>query len=68
MTSPFGGAELAARAIEAGLVDEYHLFLVPVLVGGGKRSLPDGVHVKLDLVDERRFPNGTVFLHYRCGV
>jgi dihydrofolate reductase len=61
-----GGPELAAQAIEAGLVDEYHLFLVPVVVGGGKRSLPAGnVRVKLELLDERRFRNGTVYLHYR---
>jgi dihydrofolate reductase len=61
-----GGAELASRAIEAGLVDEYHLFLVPVIVGGGKRSLPDrNVRVKLELLDERRFRNGTMYLHYR---
>jgi dihydrofolate reductase len=60
-----GGAELAARAIEAGLVDEYHLFLVPVVVGGGKASLPDDVRVSLELLDERRFSNGTVYLHYR---
>jgi dihydrofolate reductase len=60
-----GGAELAARAIEAGLVDEYHLLVVPVLVGGGKRALPEGhVHVKLELMDERRFRDGTVFLRY----
>jgi dihydrofolate reductase len=62
-----GGAELAARAIEAGLVDEYQLFFVPVVVGGGKRSLPDGnVRVHLELLEERRFPNGTVYLHYRA--
>jgi dihydrofolate reductase len=60
-----GGAELAAQAIEAGLIDEYHLFLVPFVVGGGKRSLPDGVRVNLELVHERRFRNGTVYLHYR---
>lgn len=61
-----GGPELAAQAIEAGLVDEYQLFLVPVLVGGGKRSLPGGdVRVTLDLLGERRFGNGTVYLHYR---
>ena len=61
-----GGAELAAQAIEAGLVDEYHLFLLPVVVGGGKRSLPDNdVRVNLELLDERRFRNGTVYLHYR---
>jgi dihydrofolate reductase len=61
-----GGARLAAEAIEAGLVDEYHLFLVPVVVGGGKRSLPDNVRVNLELLDERRFGNGTVYLHYRA--
>ena len=60
-----GGPELAGQAIAAGLVDEYHLFLVPVLVGGGKRALPDGVRADLELVDERRFGNGTVYLHYR---
>jgi dihydrofolate reductase len=61
-----GGPELAAQAIEAGLVDEYQLFLVPVVVGGGKRSLPDNdVRVNLELLDERRFRNGTVYLHYR---
>jgi dihydrofolate reductase len=60
-----GGAELAAQAIEAGLVDEYHLFLVPFVVGGGKRSLPDSVRINLELVHERRFRNGTVYLHYR---
>ena len=60
-----GGAGLAAQAIEAGLVDEYHLFLVPVLVGGGKRSLPGNeVRVNLELLDERRFRNGTVYLRY----
>jgi dihydrofolate reductase len=60
-----GGAELAAQAIEAGLIDDYHLFLVPVVVGGGKRSLPDNVRVHLELVHERRFRDGTVYLHYR---
>ena len=61
-----GGPALAARAIEAGLVDEYQLFLVPVVVGGGKRSLPDNdVRMDLELLDERRFRNGTVYLHYR---
>ena len=61
-----GGAELAAQAIGAGLVDEYHLFLVPVIVGGGKRSLPNrDVRVNLELLHERRFRNGTVYLHHR---
>ena len=59
-----GGAELAAQAIEAGLVDEYRLFVVPVVVGGGKRLLPDGVRLGLELLDERRFPSGTVYLRY----
>jgi dihydrofolate reductase len=61
-----GGAALAVQAIEAGLVDEYQLFLVPVVVGGGKRSLPgDGLRVNLELLDQRRFRNGTFYLHYR---
>jgi dihydrofolate reductase len=59
-----GGPDLAAQAIKAGLVDEFHLFLAPIVVGGGKQSLPDGVRVKLELLDERRFGNGTVYLHY----
>ena len=61
-----GGSELAAQAIGAGLVDEYHLLLVPVVVGGGKRALPDDVRVNLELVDERRFRNGTVYLRYEA--
>ena len=60
-----GGPGLAARAFKAGLVDECHLFITPIVVGGGNRSLPDGVRVKLDLLDERRFENDTVFLSYR---
>jgi dihydrofolate reductase len=60
-----GGPELAAQAIEAGLVDELHLFLSPVVVGGGKPSLPDKVRLELELLDERRFANGVVHLHYR---
>ena len=61
-----GGPELAAQAMAARLVDEYHLFLVPVLVGGGKRWLPDDdVRVNLELLAERRFRNGTVYVHYR---
>ena len=61
-----GGAALAAQAIKAGLVDEYQLFLVPILVGGGKRALPgNDVRVNLELLDQRRFRNGTVYLHYR---
>jgi dihydrofolate reductase len=61
-----GGPELAGQAIAAGLVDELELFLVPVLVGGGKRALPDnGVRTGLELVDERRFGSGTAYLRYR---
>ena len=60
-----GGPDLAAQAIEAGLVDEYHLFLAPIAVGGGTRALPENVRVKLELLDERRFGNGVVQLHYR---
>jgi dihydrofolate reductase len=60
-----GGAALAAQAIRAGLVDEYHFFFVPVLVGAGKRALPDGVREELELLDERRFGTGVVFLRYR---
>ena len=60
-----GGAELAGRAIAEGLVDECHLFLGPVLMGGGKRALPEGVHAELELLDERRFRSGFVYLHHR---
>ena len=60
-----GGAELAARAIEAGLVDEYQLFGAPVVVGGGKRWLPDHVRLDLELLDVRRFGSGFVYLRYR---
>jgi dihydrofolate reductase len=59
-----GGPGLAAHAFRAGLVDECHLFLVPIVVGGGKRALPDDVRLELELLDERRFENGTVFLRY----
>jgi dihydrofolate reductase len=60
-----GGPELAAHAFEAGLVDEVHLLLAPIVVGGGKRCLPDGVRVDLELLDERRFASGMVHLRYR---
>jgi dihydrofolate reductase len=60
-----GGPDLAGQAIEAGLVDECQLFVVPIVVGGGTRSFPDGVGAKLELLDERRFGNGTVHLRYR---
>lgn len=60
-----GGPDLAAQAIKAGLVDELHFFLAPVVVGGGKQSLPEDVRVELELLDERRFANGMVHVHYR---
>jgi dihydrofolate reductase len=60
-----GGTEVAAEAIRAGLVDEFHLFLTPVVVGGGTRALPDDVRLDLELLDERRFAGGVVYLSYR---
>jgi dihydrofolate reductase len=60
-----GGPDLAAQAIKAGLVDEWHLFVAPSVVGGGKQSLPDNVRLKLELLNERRFGSGMVYLHYR---
>ena len=60
-----GGAELAGQALAAGLVDEVSLLMSPVLVGGGKPALPDGVPLDLELLDERRFEGGTVYLSYR---
>jgi len=63
-----GGAELAGEAIAAGLVDECHLFLVPIIVGGGKRALPDDVRAELELLAEHRFRSGVVHLHYAFRV
>ena len=60
-----GGAALAAQVIRAGLVDEYQLFFVPAVVGGGTRALPENVRLDLDLVDEHRFGNGVAYLCYR---
>jgi riboflavin biosynthesis pyrimidine reductase len=60
-----GGAQLAARAIAAGLVDEYQLFVVPAVVGGGTRALPDRVRLNLALVQEHRFGSGVIYLCYR---
>ena len=60
-----GGPELAAHAFRAGLIDECHLFLIPILVGGGKSALPDNMRLELELLEERRFGNGTVYLRYR---
>ena len=59
-----GGPELAAEALRAGLVDELSLFLNPILIGGGKPALPDGVRIGLELLDERRFENGAVYVRY----
>ena len=58
------GPELAAQALRAGLVNEFHLIVYPVIVGGGKRFFPDGVRLDLELLDERRFGNGVVTLQY----
>ncbi len=63
-----GGPGLAATAIRAGLVDECHLFLNPIVVGGGNPALPGNVRVPLELLDERRFGNGVVHLHYRVAM
>jgi dihydrofolate reductase len=60
-----GGPHLAEQAIKAGLVDEWHLLLHPVVVGGGTRAIPDDVLVRLELLDQRRFDSGVVHLHYR---
>jgi dihydrofolate reductase len=60
-----GGADLAGQALRAGLVDELQLFLVPIVVGGGKRALPHGARSELELLDTRRFASGAVYLRYR---
>jgi dihydrofolate reductase len=62
-----GGPELAGQAIKAGLVDECHMFVSPIVVGAGKPSLPDHVRVALEMLDARRFGNGVVCLRYRMG-
>jgi dihydrofolate reductase len=61
-----GGPGLAASAIRAGLVDEYHVYVTPVVVGGGIAVFPDGVRARLDLVDQHRFVGGVVYLRYRA--
>lgn len=60
-----GGADLAGQALAAGLVDELGLFLLPVLVGGGKPALPKDLRLKLELLDTRRFASGAIYLRYR---
>lgn len=59
------GPTIAGQAMKLGLVDECHLFLSPIVVGGGTPALPDNVRIQLELLDERRFGNGVVHLHYR---
>ena len=60
-----GGPEIAAQALRAGLVDECHLFLAPIVIGGGNQALPDGLRLELELLHTRRFDGGVVHLHYR---
>jgi dihydrofolate reductase len=61
-----GGPELAAHAFRSGLIDECQLFLIPIIVGGGKPALPNKVRLELELLEERRFGNGIVFLRYQA--
>jgi dihydrofolate reductase len=61
-----GGPNLAAQAFKAGLVDECQLFLTPIVLGGGKPALPSNVRLALELLSERHFRSGVVFLHYRA--
>jgi riboflavin biosynthesis pyrimidine reductase len=63
-----GGSDLAGQALAAGIVDEVQLFLGPVVIGGGKPALPDGLRIQLALVDEHRFESGVVYLRYRVRV
>jgi dihydrofolate reductase len=62
-----GGHELAAQAFRAGLVDECFVFLSPIVVGTGKPAFPEDLRIGLELLEERRFDDGTVFLHYRTA-
>lgn len=62
-----GGATLAATAFRAGLIDECHIFLAPIVIGSGKRSLPNDVRLKLELLEQRRFADGMVYLRYRTS-
>ena len=61
-----GGANLAAQALKAGILNECHLIVWPMTLGGGKRALPEGVRTNLELLDEHRFKNGVVHLRYRA--
>jgi dihydrofolate reductase len=60
-----GGANLASQAFQAGLIDECHLIVHPIIVGGGKPALPQNIRVDLGLINEQRFDGGVVQLHYR---
>lgn len=62
-----GGAELAGQAMKAGLIDECYLMIHPVILGSGKRALPDNCHLRLELLDEKHFQSGVVHLHYRIN-
>jgi dihydrofolate reductase len=62
-----GGPDLAGQALKAGLVDELQLFVTAIVVGGGRRALPDGLRLELELLEERRFESGVIYLHYRAG-
>jgi dihydrofolate reductase len=60
------GPGLAQHAFEAGLVDQIHQFVFPVVIGGGTAGLPQGIRVPLELLDERRFGSGVIHMHYGC--
>lgn len=62
-----GGPEIAAEALRAGLIDEVGVIVSPAIIGGGKRALPDGVRLDLELIDERRFGSGAVYSNYRVS-
>jgi dihydrofolate reductase len=62
-----GGADVAAQAVDAGLVDECHLYFWPIVLGDGKHALPRRARLDLELLDERRFRSGVVHLHYRLS-
>lgn len=59
-----GGPKIAGQAMNAGLIDECHLLVNPIVLGGGKRALPDNLRMRLELLGERRFQSGVVHLHY----
>ena len=63
-----GGPHLAAEALRAGIVDELHLYLVPHVIGRGNAALPEDVRLRLELVDQRRFASGVVYLGYRISL